>query len=86
MAGRPRKTSRLTVSLEDQDYDALAQIAEARDVSLSWVIRQAIREFIEWEAPVEENEGKTRHARTTSGHASSEGQKPQLSKGGAQSQ
>ncbi|RVE80788.1 CopG family ribbon-helix-helix protein [Sinorhizobium meliloti] len=47
MTERPLKSTRLTVSLEEQDYDALMQIAVARDVSLSWVIRQAIRQFIE---------------------------------------
>lgn len=47
MNERPRKDVRLTVSLEDQDYRALTEIAKARDASLSWVIRQAIRHFIE---------------------------------------
>lgn len=47
MTDRPRKSTRLTVSLEEQDYDALSQIALVRDVSLSWVIRQAIHQFIE---------------------------------------
>lgn len=47
MTERPLKSTRLTVSLEEQDYDALTQIAVAKDVSLSWVIRQAIRQFIE---------------------------------------
>lgn len=47
MSDRPRKSTRLTVSLEEQDYDALADLAVARDVSLSWLIRQAVRQFIE---------------------------------------
>jgi predicted transcriptional regulator len=47
MTERPRKATRLTVSLEEQDYRMLNQIALARDASLSWVIRQAIRQFIE---------------------------------------
>jgi len=47
MNERPRKDTRLTVSLEQQDYLALNEIALARDVSISWVIRQAIRKFIE---------------------------------------
>jgi len=47
MNERPRKATRLTVSLEDQDYRALNEIALARDASMSWVIRQAIRQFIE---------------------------------------
>jgi predicted transcriptional regulator len=47
MNERPRKATRLTVSLEEQDYRTLNEIALARDASLSWVIRQAIRQFIE---------------------------------------
>lgn len=47
MNERPRKATRLTVSLEEQDYRILSEIALARDASVSWVIRQAIRQFIE---------------------------------------
>ncbi|MDW9414213.1 ribbon-helix-helix protein, CopG family [Sinorhizobium meliloti] len=47
MNERPRKATRLTVSLEEQDYRTLHEIAVARDASVSWVIRQAIRQFIE---------------------------------------
>jgi predicted transcriptional regulator len=46
MAGRPRKNTRLTVSMDDQDYMALEAIASKSDVSLSWVIRQAIHRFV----------------------------------------
>ncbi len=49
MTERPRKSTRLTVSLEEQDYDALNGIALDRDVSLSWVVRQAVKQFIERE-------------------------------------
>lgn len=47
MNERPRKATRLTVSLEEQDYQTLCQIALSSDASVSWVIRQAIRQFIE---------------------------------------
>ncbi len=47
MTERPRKATRITVSLEEQDYRLLNEIAVARDASVSWVIRQAIRQFIE---------------------------------------
>ena len=46
MADRPRKSTRLTVSRKKQDYDALAELAVTRDVSLSWLIRPAVRQFI----------------------------------------
>jgi predicted transcriptional regulator len=47
MTERPRKPTRLTVSLEEQDYKVLNEIAAEQDASVSWVIRQAIRKFIE---------------------------------------
>jgi predicted transcriptional regulator len=51
MNARPRKAARLTVSLDPADYDALSRIAQQRDVSMSWVIRQAIRQFARREPP-----------------------------------
>lgn len=47
MSNRPRKSTRLTVSLEKQDYAALADLSVARDVSLSWLVRQAVKQLIE---------------------------------------
>lgn len=47
MPDRPLKSTRLSVSLEEQDHDALAEIAAENDVSISWVIRKAIRQFVE---------------------------------------
>lgn len=46
MVERRKKKVRLTVSLDDLDYAALDAIAATSDVSLSWVIRQAIHRFI----------------------------------------
>lgn len=42
-----QKSSRVTVSFTDSDHDLLTQIAEDRDVSLSWVIRQAVSEYLD---------------------------------------
>lgn len=47
MPDRPLKSTRLSVSLEEQDHNALAEIAAENDVSISWVIRKAIRQFVE---------------------------------------
>jgi hypothetical protein len=44
---KKKKAVRLTASLPDADHTALAAIAERCNVSLSWVIRQAIAEFLE---------------------------------------
>ena len=46
MAERRKKTTRLTVSLDEIDYAALNAIASQSDVSLSWIIRQAIHRFL----------------------------------------
>lgn len=43
---RKKKTTRLTVSLDEADYAALNAMASRSDVSLSWVIRQAIQCFV----------------------------------------
>lgn len=51
MPDRRKKSTRLTVSLEQQDYDALTVIAAKNDVSLSWVIRQAIHRFVKEHGP-----------------------------------
>ena len=47
MPDRPLKSTRLSVSLEEQDHNALVEIAAENDVSVSWVIRKAIRQFVE---------------------------------------
>ena len=38
---------RITVTLEDAEYEALQNIAEASDRSLAWLGRKAICDFIE---------------------------------------
>ncbi|MEM7767391.1 MAG: ribbon-helix-helix domain-containing protein [Pseudomonadota bacterium] len=38
---------RLTVSLTGSDYDALSLLAEKDEVSVSWVVRRAIDEYLE---------------------------------------
>lgn len=47
MPEKRRKATRLTVSLDASDYQVLSQIALASDASMSWVIRKAIRQFVE---------------------------------------
>lgn len=66
MTERPRKATRLTVSLEEQDYRMLNEIAVARDASLSWVIRQAIRQFIE-NTPKPQDKQEAPHGGRTGG-------------------
>ena len=63
MSTRPRKAARLTVSLDASDYKALNLIADARDVSLSRVIRQAIKQFIKKSATQDLETGGTKNGR-----------------------
>lgn len=67
-AAKPKKATRITVSLTDGDHTALALIAERCNVSLSWVTRQAITEFLEHHNDANARlplaskaKGKTRH-------------------------
>ena len=46
VAERRKKTTRLMVSFDEADYAALDASASNSDVSLSWVIRQAIHRFV----------------------------------------
>lgn len=47
MKGKSRKFGpRLTVSLTGSDYNTLNALAEKDDVSVSWVIRRAIEEYL----------------------------------------
>lgn len=65
MSHRRRKSTRLTVSLEEQDYETLAALAVARDVSLSWLIRQAVKQFLERAKSVDNKGEDILHARTS---------------------
>ena len=48
--GRPRQykqTARLSVSFEKADYDRVTALAEAHDVSTAWIIRKAVRNYLD---------------------------------------
>ena len=42
-----KKVQRITVSLPEKEYEALFTLAERFDVSLSWLTRRAIADFLE---------------------------------------
>lgn len=44
---KPKKGTRITVSLTESDHVALEAIAQRCNVSLSWLTRKAITEFLE---------------------------------------
>lgn len=43
---QPKPGPRISVSLNAQDHTALSALAQKCDVSLSWLTRQAIAEFL----------------------------------------
>lgn len=42
-----KKAQRITVSLSEPDHNTLLGLSEQYDVSLSWLVRQAVADFIE---------------------------------------
>lgn len=38
---------RLTISLTGDDYDGLQLLASKREVSVSWVVRRAVQEYLD---------------------------------------
>ena len=64
-----KKGQRITVSLQDSDHAALSALADKYDVSLSWLTRKAITDFLE-RHETEELQLPLRFARTagTSGN------------------
>jgi len=42
-----KKGERIIVSLSGPDHASLAELADRYDVSLSWLVRQAVTEFLE---------------------------------------
>ena len=47
MAVKSKKSTRITVSLSDEEHAGLATLAEKYDVSLSWLTRKAVLEFLQ---------------------------------------
>ena len=46
MNSRGKKNTRISVSLDEGDYQALNQLAQTGDVSVAWVIRRALTDFL----------------------------------------
>lgn len=54
-AGDPRSAAqkvRLSVSLEGADHEALSRVAARQEVSLAWVVRRAVKEYLDRQAPL----------------------------------
>jgi Ribbon-helix-helix protein, copG family len=50
-----RKEARLSVSLGDREYAELTALARRNDVSVAWVVRQAIHDLIQQEQDMGRN-------------------------------
>jgi hypothetical protein len=70
--GRPpghRKEARLSVSLDERDYTELCTLARHNDVSVAWMVRQAVQALIRQQRDIESHPelplplGRTRSAR-----------------------
>ena len=47
MAIKSKKSTRITVSLAEEEHAGLATLAEKYDVSLSWLTHKAVLEFLQ---------------------------------------
>jgi predicted transcriptional regulator len=47
MAGGKKQLIRATISIDKEDYAAVAALAERMEVSSSWLVRQALRDFLD---------------------------------------
>jgi predicted transcriptional regulator len=43
----PKKMTRITISIDPEEYQAVEQMAEKDERSASWVIRKAVHEYLE---------------------------------------
>lgn len=43
----PKKMTRITISIDPDEYEAVEKLAKKDERSASWVIRKAVREYLE---------------------------------------
>ena len=46
-----KKMTRVTVSVDPEEYRAIERLADSDERSTSWMIRKAIREFLQHHSP-----------------------------------
>ena len=47
--GRPKnekQPARLTITLHENDYSQVCQLAEKNDVSAAWIVRRAVQQYL----------------------------------------
>lgn len=47
---------RFTVSLDPHDHAELSRLADSHDLSVAWMVRKAVSEFVERNRPSEQSE------------------------------
>ena len=45
--GKSKLATRVTVSVDERDYEQLVALADERQVSLAWLVRYAVSDFLE---------------------------------------
>jgi predicted transcriptional regulator len=55
-----RKITRLSVSLDDRDYQAVRDLAKAYDVSTAWIMRRAVSAYLASASAEGANEAQAR--------------------------
>lgn len=50
--GESSKTSRTTITIPQEDHALLVHLAETKHVSLAWVVRDAIRSYLDQQTPL----------------------------------
>lgn len=51
-AAKPPKTVRTTVSMPAKDYEHLERLAKQKKVSVAWVVREAVDQYLAAELPL----------------------------------
>ena len=46
------KATRITVTFDAQDYTQLQRLAETKRVSASWIVRDAVRKYLDADVPL----------------------------------
>lgn len=49
---RPKKSPRITISLPPESYDQVIRIAGRKKVSASWVVRDAVEQYLAADIPL----------------------------------
>ncbi len=59
------KPHRLTISIPEDHYDAVERLSKDRRVSRSWIIREAIREYVQADSPLSNEISESERANDT---------------------